>query len=63
MHRPLILGSVLVAVVGVAVTRVHDLESELARLSSASTPIPEVPRRVLLQLRDLDDGLTMALTE
>jgi hypothetical protein len=63
MHRPLILGSVLVAVVGLAVTRVHDLESELARLSSAPTPIPEVPRTVLLQLRDLDDGLTMALAE
>ena len=63
MHRPLILGSVLVAVVGVAVTRVHNLESELARLSSARSPLPEVPPRVLLQLRDLDDGLTMALAE
>ncbi len=63
MHRPLILGSVLVAVVGVAVTRVHNLESELARLSSARTPLPKVHPGVLLQLRELDDGLTMALAE
>ena len=63
MYRPLILGSVLVAVVGVAVTRVHNLESELERLSSAPAPQPRVPTSVRLQLRELSDGLSTALTE
>lgn len=63
MHRPLILGSVLVAVGGLAVTRVHNLESELARISAAPAPLPQVPAGVILQLTELGDGLTMALSE
>jgi len=63
MHRPLILGSVLVAVGGLAVTRVHNLESELARISATPAPSPQVPAAVMLQLTELGDGLTMALSE
>lgn len=57
----MILGSVLVAVAGVAVTRVHNLESELARLSSTPAPKPQVPASVRIQLRELAQGLTTAL--